>query len=142
MIWRRDRLPTPVFFGFPGSSEGKESTCNVGDLGLIPGLGRSPGEGKGYPLQYNPWGQKESDTTEQLLLSLFMCRCEERSMKNIPTELSDDPATPLPGIYPVKVVQSCSTLQPYGLHSPWNSPGQNIGWVAFPFFRGSSQPRD
>ena len=32
---------------------GKESTCNVGDLGLIPGLGRSPGEGKGYPLQYS-----------------------------------------------------------------------------------------
>ena len=35
------------------SSAGKESTCNVGDLGLIPGLGRSPGEGKGYPLQYS-----------------------------------------------------------------------------------------
>ena len=37
--------------GFPGGSAGKESTCNAGDLGLIPGLGRSPGEGKGYPLQ-------------------------------------------------------------------------------------------
>ena len=45
--WRRDRLPTPVFLGFPGSSAGRESTCNVGDLCLIPGLGRSPGEGKG-----------------------------------------------------------------------------------------------
>ena len=39
--------------GFPGGSAGKESTDNVGDLGLIPGLGRSPGEGKGYPLQYS-----------------------------------------------------------------------------------------
>ena len=39
--------------GFPGGSTGKESACNVGDLGLIPGLGRSPGEGKGYPLQYS-----------------------------------------------------------------------------------------
>ena len=39
--------------GFPGSSAGKESTCNAGDLGLIPGLGRSPGEGNGYPLQYS-----------------------------------------------------------------------------------------
>ena len=39
--------------GFPGSSHGKESACNVGDLGLIPGLGRYPGEGKGYPLQYS-----------------------------------------------------------------------------------------
>ena len=39
--------------GFPDSSVGKESTCNAGDPGLIPGLGRSPGEGKGYPLQYS-----------------------------------------------------------------------------------------
>ena len=38
---------------FPGGSAGKESACNAGDLGLIPGLGRSPGEGKGYPLQYS-----------------------------------------------------------------------------------------
>ena len=41
------------FLGFPGGSAGKESTCSMGDLGLIPGLGRSPGEGKGYPLQYS-----------------------------------------------------------------------------------------
>ena len=39
--------------GFPGGSPGKESTCNTGDLGSIPGLGRSHGEGKGYPLQYS-----------------------------------------------------------------------------------------
>ena len=39
--------------GFPGGSDGKESICNVGDLSLIPGLGRSPGEGKGYLLQYS-----------------------------------------------------------------------------------------
>ena len=44
-----------VLVGFhpPGGSAGEESTCNVGDLGLIPGLGRSPREGKGYPLQYS-----------------------------------------------------------------------------------------
>ena len=53
ICWRRDRLPTPVFLGFPCGSAGKESTCNVGDLGSIPELGRSPGEGKGYPLQYS-----------------------------------------------------------------------------------------
>ena len=51
ICWRRDRLPTPVFLGFPCGSAGKESTCNVGDLGFIPGLGISPGEGKGCPLQ-------------------------------------------------------------------------------------------
>ena len=77
----RDKLPTPVFLSFPGSSDGKESACNAGDLGLIPGSGRFPGEGNGNPLQYcclenphgqtslegySPWGHKELDTTEQL----------------------------------------------------------------------------
>ena len=80
--WRRERLPTPVFWPgefhgqrnlagyspwgckesnmteqlslcFPCGSAGKESACNAGNLGSIPGLGRSPGEGKGYPLQYS-----------------------------------------------------------------------------------------
>ena len=51
--WRRDRLPTPVFLGFPVGSDGKESACNVGDLGLISRLGRFPGKGKGYLLQYS-----------------------------------------------------------------------------------------
>ena len=79
--WGRDRLPTPVFMGFPGGSGGKESAHNVGDLGSIPGLGRSPGGGHGNPLQYSclenphgqrsltghsPWGHKESDTIERL----------------------------------------------------------------------------
>ena len=67
--------------GFPGGSAHKESTCNMGDPGLISGLGRSPGGGKGYPLQYSGlentmripreyhglyslWGRKELDMTE------------------------------------------------------------------------------
>ena len=64
-----------INLGFAGGSDGKESTCNVGDLGLIPGLGRSPGGGHGNPLQYSclenlhgqrslascsPWGPKVS----------------------------------------------------------------------------------
>ena len=79
--WKRDRLPAPVFLCFPVDSDGKESTCNAGELGSIPGLGRSPGGGHGNPLQYSclenrhgqrslagysPWGRKESDITEQL----------------------------------------------------------------------------
>ena len=69
LIW----LSLSWSLGFPGGSAGKESSCNVGVLGLIPGLGRSLGEKNGYPLQYSglensmdysPWGQKELDTTE------------------------------------------------------------------------------
>ena len=74
-----NKLPTPVFLGFPGGSDGKESTCNEGDLGSIPGLGRSPGGEHGNPPQrsclenphgqrtlvgYSPWGRKELDITE------------------------------------------------------------------------------
>ena len=70
--------------GFPDSSVGKESTCNAGDPGSIPGSGISGGEGIGYPLQYSglgnsmdcifhglyiPWGRKEADTTEHLSLT-------------------------------------------------------------------------
>ena len=74
--WRRDRLPIPVFLGFPVGSDSKESAYNSGDLELIPGLGRFPGVGHGNPLQYSylensmdligysPWVHKESDTTE------------------------------------------------------------------------------
>ena len=73
-------LPTPVFLGFPCGSADEESTCNAGDLGLIPGLGRSPGEGKltdssiwpgEFHRLYSPWGCEELDTTERLSLSLF-----------------------------------------------------------------------
>ena len=46
--WRKDRLPTLLFLGFPCGSAAKESACHVRDLDSIPGLGRSPGEGKGY----------------------------------------------------------------------------------------------
>ena len=45
--------PIPLFLGFPCGSAGKESACSAGDLGLILGSGRTPGEGKGYPLQYS-----------------------------------------------------------------------------------------
>ena len=51
--WRRDRLPTPVFLGFPGGPAGKESACNAGDPSSIFGSGRSSEEGNGQPLQYS-----------------------------------------------------------------------------------------
>ena len=79
--WRRDKLLTPVFLGFPCDPDGKESACNSGDLASMPGLRRSPGGGHGNPVQYscleNPYGQrslagysplgtKELDTAERL----------------------------------------------------------------------------
>ena len=56
--WRRDRLPTAAFLSIPCGSAAQESTCNVGDLGQILGLGRSPAEGNGYSLQSS--GQENS----------------------------------------------------------------------------------
>jgi len=53
--WKRDRLPTSVFLGFPGGSDRKESTCNAGVLDSIPGLGRSPGGGQGNPHSILAW---------------------------------------------------------------------------------------
>ena len=73
--------------GFPGSSNGKEFACNVGEPGSIPGLGRSPGEGNAYPLHYyclensmdrGAWWATVygvTDTTEQLTLLIFTCIC-------------------------------------------------------------------
>ena len=71
-----------MYMGFPGGSDSKESACNAGDLGSILGLGRPPGEGYSYPLQYSclekskdrgarqaTWGYKELDTTEGLSLT-------------------------------------------------------------------------
>ena len=71
--WRRDRLPTPAFWGFPCGSAGKESACNTGDLGSIPELGRSPGEKERLPTPVF-WpgefhGIAESDMAELLSLS-------------------------------------------------------------------------
>ena len=96
---------TPVFLGFPGGSSGKESACNAGDLGSIPGLRRSPGGGHGNPLAvgssclenphgqrnlvgYNPWGCKESDMTEGL-------NTAQHSTQSVPgSETEQDPVGP------------------------------------------------
>ena len=82
---------TSKFQGFPGGSDDKESACNAGDPGSIPGSGRS-GEGNGYPLQYSylenpmdrgnlasysPWGHKESDMTERLTHSALLSKFQD-----------------------------------------------------------------
>ena len=76
--------------GFSGGSDSKESTCNVGDLSLIPRLGRSPGGGHSNPLQYSflenpyglrclvgysPWGHQELDMTERVSTIMYLKIC-------------------------------------------------------------------
>ena len=120
--WRRDKLPTPVFLGFPGDSDGKESACNVGDLGSIPGLGRSPGRGHGNSLQcscldnlhgqrsragYSLWGHKESDRTEWpstqhiwirkwLFIYYFLCKLLSNSSWQLMTDNVNELTSPGP----------------------------------------------
>ena len=84
-------MTEPIFRGtsdgFPGGADGRESTCNAGHPGLIPGLGKSPGEGSVNPLQCSrlensmdrgawqaTWDRKESDITEQLSLSFLVAQ--------------------------------------------------------------------
>ena len=125
--------------GFPGGSDGKESACKAGDLGSIPGWGRFPGEGNGYPLQYfclensvdrgawqaiySSWGQKELDTTERLSQTLNVC-------------------------IRAKSLQLCLTLcDPMDCSQPGSSVhgifhARILEWVAISYSRGFSPPRD
>ena len=99
MKWHLD-VCSHVAKGFPGGSVGKESAHYAGDLGSIPGFRRSPGEAKGYPLQYpclensmdrvgySLWGHRESDTTKWLPIFLFtwsisMSRLQRKREKKI-----------------------------------------------------------
>ena len=67
----RNHLDPKTYQVDPGGSDGYESACNTGDPGSISGSGRSPGEGNGHLAGCSPRGHKESDTTEQLTLSLL-----------------------------------------------------------------------
>ena len=101
--------------GFPGGSAGKESACNAGDLRSIPGLGRSPGEGKGYPLQFGLQNSMDcivhgvaksqtglSDSHVHLVHCRWECKLVQplwktvwRFLKIFKIELPYDPAIPL-----------------------------------------------
>ena len=130
-----------LYTGIPSGSAGKESACSTGDLGLSPGSGRSPGEGNGnhssiLPAEfqgqrsrtgYSLWDRKVSDTTEWL--TFFLIKGCNTFMYNV--------------CVCVKVAQSCPILcdpMDYTVHGILQA--RILEWVAFPFSRGSSQPRD
>ena len=125
--------------GFPGGSDGKESTCNAGDLDSIPGLGRSSGGGHGNPLQYSclenahkqsilvgysPWGRKESDMTEWLSTAQKWYKVVVYLLNT--TQLFCEPIDySLPG----------SSV--HGI-----SQARILEWIPISFLKGLSPPRD
>ena len=143
--------------GFPGGSDSKESAYNVGDLGSIPGLGRSPGEGNGNPLQFsgleNPLDRGAwratvrgvrvgHDWTTLTLLHFLKCKLGE----------GRDPVGSLffrkEKKVKVLVAQSCpAPCDPMDCSLPGSSlhrilQVRILEWVTIPFPKGSSQPRD
>ena len=95
--WRRKWQPAPVFLGFPCGSAGKISTCNAGDLGSIPGLGRSSGGGHGNPRQYS-WLENPHGERSPVGYSPWGC---ERVRHNLATErqattIGNSQSAPLP----------------------------------------------
>ena len=95
-----------IYLGFPDSSVGKESTCNAGDLGLIPGLGRSAGEGIGYPLTSGFLGFLCGSASK-------VCACNVGDLGLIPglgRSPGEKTRQPTPAFWPGEF---------HGLYSPW-----------------------
>ena len=131
--------------GFPSGSDSKESTCNVGDLGLVPGSGRSPGEGMAthssilawrIPMDRGAWWATVHGVTKSWTrLSMYACRYAIRNVFSyVCAELC-------------LVTQLCPTLcDPMGCSPPGSSvhgifQARILEWVVTPHSRGSSQPR-
>ena len=120
---RRDRLPTPVFLGFPGGSAGKEPACDAGDPGSVPGSGRSAGGGIGCPLQCS-W----ASLVAQLVKN--PPAMQETWVGKIPWRRE---RLPTPVFWPGEF---------HGLYSPWGQKELNLTEVLSPtpvFFPGESQ---
>ena len=122
------------YLGFPGNSNCKESSCNAGDPGLILSSGRSPGEGDGYLLLYSslensidkgawqttsPWCPKESDTTEQLMLTVIS-KYSSKHPAHLKVKETESPSVCLTLCHTMNTgVGSCSLLQ--GIFPTWRS---------------------
>ena len=129
------------FGGFPDTSVGKESACNAGDPGSIPGLGRSPGEGKGYPLQYSGgFLPRHDEDLREPLVRRQGSQVSMRVAKGSASWLSSHGR----GLGPRDALKKdCRGLRRVDSLSakPQGSP-RILEWVAHPFSRGSSQPRN
>ena len=134
---------------FPHSSVGKESACNAGDQGSIPGLGRSPGEGNGNPLQYscleNPMDRGDWQATVH---SVSRVRHNLATEQKPPKQHIDPRSAEASLKVKVLVTQSCLNLcDPMDCSLPVSSvhgisQARILEWVAIPFSRGSSRPKD
>ena len=116
--------------GFPDGSAGKESAHNVGDLGSIPGLGRSPGEGKGYSLQYSCLENPRDRGAWWATI---------HGVARVIHDLVTKPPQVFICVSEVKVTQSCLILcdpMDYTVHGILQA--RILKWVAYPFSRGSS----
>ena len=113
---------------FPDGSDGKESSCNAGDLSSTPGLGRSPGEGNGYPLQY-------SCLENSMDRGIWWATVH--GLTKSPTKLKR--LTPSLSKWKLKSLSLCSPTD-YTVHEILQA--RTLEWVAFPFSRESSQSRD
>ena len=125
--------------GFPGCSDGKESICDTRDPGSIPGLGRSPGNGNGNPLQYSclenskdrgAWRAARSQRVRHNLVGHSQTRLNNHHKLKCSLKMK------------VKVTQSCPTLcdpMDYTVHEILQA--RMLEWVAVPFSGGSSQSR-
>ena len=108
--WRRDRLPTPVFLGFPGGSDGKDSACNVGDLVSIRGLGRSPGRGHSNSLQYSGLeNSMEREARWATVHGVAAAAAAAKSLQSCPTlcdPIDGSPlGSPVPGILQARTLE-------------------------------------
>ena len=118
-----------MFLGFPCGSAGKESSCNVGGLSSIPGLGRSPGEGKGYPLQYSglenlisPWGHKQLGTAEGLPPSLSLSHSPHSPAPLLQVITEHRAELPVPcSSFPRAVCLTCGSIVQSDLISQFSS---------------------
>ena len=109
--------------GFPGGSAGKESACNAGDMGSIPELGRSPGEGKGYPLQYS-WASLVAQLVKKPpAMRETWVQSQDWDLEQLLTSVVSDSVRP-------------HRRQPTRLPHPWDSPGQNTGVGSLSLLQG------